>query len=340
MDRGSRSRPSATASCISTRSTPCTSSVTGCSTWRRVFISRKKNRSVVGLVEELDGAGPAVVDGRGGGGARRRAARGAWPRTDPGAGDSSTTFWCRRWIEQSRSPSTRTPSVVTDDLDLDVPAVLDVRLDEHGAVAEGRRGLGAGRGRPHRAGRRAADDPHAAAAATGGRLHQQGKVGLGDRVDVLVAEHRHAGRFHELLGGDLGAHLVDGLRRRADPDQAGVDDGAGEVGVLGEEAVARVDRVGTRPAGGVERRGRRAGTSRPGTVPGSGTAVSASRTNGRSASASEWTATVSMPRRRQVAKTRRAISPRLATSSFVIIGPPVPRSGSPWRCSRGSAAEQ
>ena len=52
----SSGRPSATASCSSTRSTPCTGSVTGCSTWSRVFISRKKNRSRLGVVEELDGA--------------------------------------------------------------------------------------------------------------------------------------------------------------------------------------------------------------------------------------------------------------------------------------------
>ena len=61
------------------------------------------------VVEELDGAGAAVVDRRGGRCARRRAARGGSSSEMPGAGDSSTTFWCRRWIEQSRSPSTRTP---------------------------------------------------------------------------------------------------------------------------------------------------------------------------------------------------------------------------------------
>ncbi len=38
--KGSRS-PAATLSCHSTRSRPVTNSVTGCSTWRRVFISMK-----------------------------------------------------------------------------------------------------------------------------------------------------------------------------------------------------------------------------------------------------------------------------------------------------------
>ncbi len=55
-----------------------------------------------------------------------------------------------------------------------------------------------------------------------------------------------------------------------------------------------------------------------GVLPGSRTATSASRTNGSPASGSECTATVPMPCSRHVAKTRRAISPRLATSSRVI----------------------
>ena len=49
-----------------------------------------------------------------------------------------------------------------------------------------------------------------------------------------------------MLGLGLVAERLDGRGRRADPDQPGVDDGLGEVGVLGEEAVARVHRVGAR----------------------------------------------------------------------------------------------
>src|SRR5580692_5817580 len=52
-----------------------------------------------------------------------------------------------------------------------------------------------------------------------------------------------------------------------------------------------------------------------------GTASSASRTYGRSASASEYTATVLIPIRRAVLITRRAISPRLATSTESSIPP-------------------
>src|SRR5258708_16666560 len=47
--------------------------------------------------------------------------------------------------------------------------------------------------------------------------------------------------------------------------------------------------------------------------------MSASATCGWSASGSENAATVPMPRSRQVGKTRRAISPRLATSSLLIM---------------------
>ncbi len=57
----------------------------------------------------------------------------------------------------------------------------------------------------------------------------------------------------------------------------------------------------------------------PGAYPGRRTAVSASRTCRAPASASEYTATVEMPSSRQVRKIRQAISPRLATSSAVII---------------------
>ena len=47
----------------------------------------------------------------------------------------------------------------------------------------------------------------------------------------------------------LSPRRVDRRGRRADPDQPGVDDGLGEVGVLGEEAVAGVDGVGAAALG-------------------------------------------------------------------------------------------
>ena len=50
--------------------------------------------------------------------------------------------------------------------------------------------------------------------------------------------------LRDVLGLGLVAERLDRGRRRADPDQPGVDDGLGEVGVLGEEAVAGVHGVG------------------------------------------------------------------------------------------------
>ena len=59
------------------------------------------------LVEELDGAGVLVVGAR----AMSQAALPSATRTSsgrPGAGASSTSFWWRRWSEQSRSPRNTT----------------------------------------------------------------------------------------------------------------------------------------------------------------------------------------------------------------------------------------
>ena len=55
---------------------------------------------------------------------------------------------------------------------------------------------------------------------------------------------RHARRRHALPRADLGAHRLDRRGRRADPDEPGLLAGAGEAGVLGQEPVARVDRLG------------------------------------------------------------------------------------------------
>ena len=87
-----------------------TSSVTGCSTCSRVFISMKKN--VVGVVvrdEELDGPGTQVADAAGDvARGRADAARGS-SASSSGDGASSTTFWWRRCSEHSRSPRCTTP---------------------------------------------------------------------------------------------------------------------------------------------------------------------------------------------------------------------------------------
>ena len=61
-----------------------------------------------------------------------------------GLGVSSTSFWWRRWTEQSRSPRWAAFAVrVGEDLDLNMVGILDVALDEEAVVAEGGGGLAA-----------------------------------------------------------------------------------------------------------------------------------------------------------------------------------------------------
>ena len=55
---------------------------------------------------------------------------------------------------------------------------------------------------------------------------------------------RHAGRLHRADRLDLVAHQADRVGLGADEDEAGLLDAFGEVGVLGEEAVAGMDRLG------------------------------------------------------------------------------------------------
>ena len=143
---------------------------------------------------------------------------------------------------------------VGEDLHLDVPRVDHGLLDEHGRVAERALGLAhAGVDRVlevlllvHLA--------HAAAAATGDGLDEERVVQALRRfhqlVEVVVGRDRLERRDVGVLRGLDRAGLVAGERehvgRRADEGDAGVGACLCEVGVLGQEAVARVDRVGAR----------------------------------------------------------------------------------------------
>ena len=133
------------------------------------------------------------------------------------------------------------PVGVGEELDLDVARTLDVALAEDRAVAEGRLRL-------PRSGLerllelvRLAHDPHPAAAASGRRLDEEREA------DLRRLAGGHDG--HPRLQGDplrreLVAALAKRLRGRADPGQPGRVHCGREVGVLGEEAVAGMDRVG------------------------------------------------------------------------------------------------
>ncbi len=148
---------------------PVTSSVTGCSTCSRVFISRKKKLlSCAG--DEFDGAGAVVADGLG---QRDRLL---------------AHLLARRLVEQRRrrlldhflvaaldrafalAEIDDVAVLVAQHLDLDVARIGDEFLDEHAVVAEGgfRLRLGAGEAFLHFG--FAVGDAHALAAAAGGGL--------------------------------------------------------------------------------------------------------------------------------------------------------------------------
>ena len=226
------------------------SSVTGCSTCSRVFISRKKKSPrVVG--HELDGARTGVAD-------RGRRQPGRVEQLGPHA-RCAFDQWRRRLFDDLLvAPLDRAFAFadgphgavfVGEHLDLDVVAGGQVALAEHRRVAERRLRLAAGRGDLCRELGQFADHPHAAAAAAGRRLDQHRQLIGGDGFGVELVEHRHARGGHHLLGLDLRAHRGDRGRRRPDPRQARIEHGGGEFGVLREESVARVDGVGARGAG-------------------------------------------------------------------------------------------
>ena len=125
---------------------------------------------------------------------------------------------------------------VGEQLNLDVPGPLEVALEVDAVVAEGRLRLALRRrDRLGELARRAHDAHPAPAAARRGLDDQRRLARLRDRG--------HAGVRRDLLRGELVAAGAQGLRRRPDPGQAGRRHGFCEAGILGEEAVARMNRV-------------------------------------------------------------------------------------------------
>ena len=150
---------------------------------------------------------------------------------------------------------------VREHLHLDVPRVLEVPLDVDRRVGEIRPALalrGLERlhglvGRPH--------DLHPLAATAGSRLDDQRIADLlAERGDLVrrpdrigrARNDRDARLLHRPARPRLRSHQLDRSRRRADPDEPRVLDRAGERGVLGEEAVPGMNRLGARARGRVE----------------------------------------------------------------------------------------
>ena len=236
---------------------PVTSSETQCSTWRRVLTSRNEIDAVLGD-QELAGAGADVAGLAQDRLATTRRARSACSSVRNGAGASSTSFWLRRWSEQSRVETTTTlpcwsarhwvstcrglsrnfstrhsprPNALTASRTADSKA---------SGISSSVRATLRPRPPPPKTALIATGRPFSSANATTSSASLTGSLVPGASGALACAG--------DVLGPGLVAERLDRRRRRADPDQPGVDHGLGELGVLGEEAVAGVHRVGAGPA--------------------------------------------------------------------------------------------
>ena len=140
---------------------------------------------------------------------------------------------------------------VAEHLHLDVARPQDIFFDQHAIVAEGRGRLAAAALKAIGEVLPRVDPAHTLAAASGDRLDQHritDLIGFGLKpVQALVIAQiprcdRHAGIDHQTLGRVLQPHGPDRGRRGADPYQPLGLDGLGEVGVLGQEAIPRMNR--------------------------------------------------------------------------------------------------
>ncbi len=150
---------------------------------------------------------------------------------------------------------------VREHLHLEVPGVAHQLLDEHLVLAEGRARLATGRLDLLGQLVDVVDHAHAAAAAAPARLEHDGQAdGLGDPPAFVVVvgqrrgggHDRDVGLLRQMARGHLGAELLHDVRWRADEGDPGVGAGPGELRVLGEKAVTRVDGVHARIVGDLE----------------------------------------------------------------------------------------
>ena len=245
MVSGDRGRLTAIHSCSRTMSTPATSSVTPCSTWRRVLTSRNqkrpsgssRNSTVAALAEARHGHGPD--------GASWSSRR--WSGSSPGAGDSSTSFWWRRWasshVPRARRCGRRRRR-----------SAGPRRGARAGSRAPGRQRRRRTRPAPRpirRPGRgqlvRLSDATHPAAATAGSRLHEQQEPDRRrfghDRRDVIgpidgcgsVSRGRSGRRRRRRPAPRACRRGCDRRAARPDRRQAGILDGSREGRALGKK---------------------------------------------------------------------------------------------------------
>ena len=142
---------------------------------------------------------------------------------------------------------------ISDELDFDVAGLEQQLLEVDAVITEGARGFGTDQAGCVRQLGFLVDDADALAAAASRRLQEYGKANAArDRDQVVVARtflvdagnHRDPGESGDAAGRDLVAHGANGVCRGADEGDPGRRHGLGEVRVLRQEAIARVDRIG------------------------------------------------------------------------------------------------
>src|SRR3954471_14219711 len=210
-----------------TMSMPVVISVTQCSTWTRVFISRKKYSPSCSM--------PSIVPAPTSSTALAASVpilpiRARIASSTAGAGDSSMSFWWRRWTEQSRSPRwmvlpwraartwSSTPAGRGGGGAGQAGGAGEVALEVDGRVGEELLALarGALEGRLQLVGRER--DAEALAAAAARRLDRDRvadllgrRAGRRERLHGLggPGHDRHAGGLHQLARAGLRAHRLD-----------------------------------------------------------------------------------------------------------------------------------
>ena len=205
------------------------------------------------FVQELEGARAAVADLLAGVGAARADA------LDQAPGDAGRRSFLEDLLVAALHRAVALAQVdrilvlVGQDLDFDMARVLEELLHVDRRVAEGCAGLGAGHGDRAVQRRLGMHHPHAAATAAAGGLddhritHRPGNLhdflGIVGQCALGARHDRHARFAHGVLGRHLVAHQADRVGARADEDESALFDPLGEVRILGQEAVARMDRL-------------------------------------------------------------------------------------------------
>ena len=206
----------------------------------------------VEIVEEFDGAGIIVADFAG------HAGSGVAEFTDDFFGKTERRSDLDDFLMAALDGAVALVEVndvavlVAEDLDLDVFRARDVFFEEDGGIAEGAAGFALGFVEEMGEIGGFVDDAHTATAPAKRSFDDEGEANLLRGLEGLVAvgdglfgagKRRHVNALGEGTGGGFVAHHFEQLGARPDEDESGFFTGAGEIRVLGEEAVAGVDGV-------------------------------------------------------------------------------------------------